>query len=229
MDGIGIALVALFMYCLTLFAILFMVGGVVKIFVSIKNKKPRIIFSVTFLLCCGLIIYRGSALIPEEWWLNLLSSYQIGDNELKPYEHAIAGFDRESMGFSSISQDSNIKIIQHPRQYTISCPGVKLYIDNLPIKRHYICLRKTENVYTWDSEYEEYLGPNEWESIWLAYSSRPNTLRFFDIEHKIEPYKLVIEYWGSNDVLIGKTFTLESIRPILKEWEEYHKKQSRRK
>ena len=84
MDGIGIALVALFMYCLTLFAILFMVGGVVKIFVSIKNKKPRIIFSVTFLLCCGLIIYRGSALIPEEWWLNLLSSYQIGDNELKP-------------------------------------------------------------------------------------------------------------------------------------------------
>lgn len=230
MDGVGIAGVALFMYCLTLFAIIFLVGGSVGTLVAIKNKKTRIIPLVIFLLGCGFVIYKGSALIPEEWWLNLFSNYRIGDDELKPYEHAITEFDRESVGFSSISQDSSIKIIHKSREYEISCPDVKLYIDNLPIKRHYICLRKTGNAYAWDSEYEEYLGPNEWESIWLAYSSRPNILHLYDIEYKIEPYTLVIEYWGSSDTqLENRTYTLESIRPILNEWQEYHEKQSRKK
>jgi hypothetical protein len=97
----------------------------------------------------------------------------------------------------------------------------------LPIKKHHICLKKVGDRFIWFSEYEEYFGPNPWESIWIAYSSQPDVLNENSYyQQDIKPYTLVIEYWGSSDPRIEKKeLSLDYIQPFLDEWKNYHEEQ----
>lgn len=226
MDAFGLACVALFIPCILVSAIIALVGGGIGTLATRKNKNARIIPIVILVIGFCLVIYVAPAFIPEDFWVNLRPSYKLGDEELKPYEHAINEIDRASLGFSAITHDTEIKILDGQEEKTVSCPEVELYIPDMPIKKHHICLTKIGDKYVWYSEYEQYLGPNRFESIWIAYSSQPGLLNQYSIKNNYEPYTLVIEYWGSNDPrLENKTLTLEYIQPFLDEWNRYHEEQ----
>lgn len=228
MDAAGLACVALFIPCLTLLAIITFVGGGIGTIASRKNKNARIISIAVLIIGVGLAIYVSSSYIPDEFWLNLRPSYHLGNEKLKPYDNAINGIYRPPLGFSAITSDTEIKILNGDAEKIASCPDVDLYIQDLPIKIHHICIKKLGDRFVWDSEYEEYLGPNPWEQIWIAYSSRPGVLnQLGDPRQNSKPYTLVIEYYGSSDPrLEDKTLTLEYIQPFLDEWKRYHEEHS---
>ncbi len=224
MDAVGIAGTVLFLPCLVLFALTALVGGGIGTIFTRNAKKSRIIPLAILLVGVGLTIYIVINYIPHEFWFSLYPSYQLGDEKLKPYESAITDFDRVSLGFTAIPRDANIKIIDSDEEYYVSCPDVELYIPDLPIKRQHICLKKVGDQYVWDSEYEVYLGPHPWESIWLAYSSHPNVFHTYGVE----PYTFIIAYSGSSDPrLENRNLTFEYIQPILDEWNSYHEAQSK--
>jgi hypothetical protein len=230
MEAVGIACVALFIPILLIAAIVSLVSGSIGTLATRKNKDTRKIFIVILVIGLCLAVYVGRAFIPEDFWDNLQPSYKLGDEKLKPFENAINEIDRTSLGFSTITPDTEIKILKGDEEKWVSCPDIELYIPDLPIKKHHICIKKLGDNYFWDSEYEEYLGPNPWESIWFAYSSRPGVLnQLGDPRENSEPYTLVIEYWGSSDQrLENRTLTLEYVEPFLDEWKRYHEAESKK-
>ena len=218
MEAAGMACVALFIPCLLVSAIIALVGGGIGTIATRKNKDARIISIAILLVGVCLAIYVGRAFVPTEFWLNLRPSYQLGDEKLEPYKHAITDINRASLGFTPIPTDAKIKILNNQEGY-VYCPDVELYIPDLPFKRQHICLEKVGEVYVWYKEFEVYLGPEEWDTLWFAYSSTSGVLGGVDDE----PYVLIIEYRGPEDPRYqNKDLSREDVQPIIDEWRRYH-------
>ena len=218
MEGIGLVCTVLFLPCLLLMTAIFLIGGGIGTITTWRKKEVRLALIVALILGLGLTVWISRIFGPREFWLSLRPGYHLGDNQLAPYEHAITDFDRVALGFTAVPEDAEIKIIDNDEGF-VSCPDVELYIPDLPFKRQHICLRKVDDEYVWHSEYEVYLGPERYQTIWLAYSSASHTLGGVDNA----PYTLVIEYRapGGPELLDGD-LSLEDVQPIIAAWESYH-------
>lgn len=215
--GYGFCCGLLFIRSLPAIAIILIIGGLVGTIIAIRKKKNRVIAICVLIFGIFLGINIGISNLPKEFWLNRLPSYQLGDLELQPFEHAITDIDRSSFGLTPIPTDAKIKILYDQEGY-VSCPDAELYIPDLPFKRQHICLEKVGDTYLWYEEYEVYLGPEEWDTLWLAYSSTSTPLG-----GDYEPYTLIIDYRViGDDRFLDKSPSLEDIQPIIEEWRNYH-------
>ena len=225
MESLGLFCAGMFIPFLTLLAIVLLIGGGVGTIANKKNKGVRSFFLVVLVIGLSLTIRVGTLYLPEHFWDNLKPSYKVGEEKIKPYNQAINEVDRSSIGFSEINGDTEIRILKPNEDSFVACPDIELYINELPIRTHHICIKVNGNVNEWHSEYEIYKGPNDWESIWIAYSSEAGVMnQLGNPNEDSKPYTLVIEYWGSSDIrLENRNLTLEYIQPFLIEWSQYHK------
>ena len=221
MNPAGVLCDMIFVLCV-LWAgpVLLVTGGAGTVATSwARTTEKRPIFIVLLVLGILGTLWTVLQSMPADFWSGVRPPNHLGDNELELYQHAIAAIDRETLGFTSISKDADIKVLTG-NQIDMTCPDVELVIQDAPIKSQYICLKEESSTwYTWHSEYEVYQGPDQSQSIWLAYSSAPNVMGMSGVK----PYPFMVEYRGPRDPrLPDRALTLADVRPIIDEWKAYH-------
>ena|SRR5690554_4739267 len=141
---------------------------------------------------------------------------KYNDKELKPLLKAVSKINRESMGFTEIEKDAQIRLERNSKNEKGYDKMLHIYGST---SRTISFKLKENNDYEWIGEQEIFEGPNEFktpdgifnENIILTYEKSPIS------GHQLN--KLNIEYRGESKLLTNKeNLTLENIRPILKEW-----------
>ncbi len=219
MDAVGFACTALFIPLLLVIAASALAVGAAGTIATFRQRRAiRFAFAAILIFGFGVAVYVGRSFVPKEFWLRFRPSYQLTDRELVPYLYVIERFGTRNQGFTPIASDAQVKILLDQEGY-VSCPDVELYIPDLPFKRKHICLENVGGHLIWFSQYEVYLGPERWDTLWIALSSIPNVLGHPDTD----VYELVIEYRGPEDPRYSfSSLTLDKVRPIISAWHEYH-------
>jgi len=168
-----------------------------------RNLVSKALFA--FIGTIAIIVLSMYAFSPK----NIISS----DPELAPLWKAIDEVDRESMGFTPISEDSKIKIEKaNRRKYDIM-----LHIYNHTSRT--IAFKKKNEGFIWIGEQETFKGPGKYETTDGNFNE--SIVLTYDKE-RISGYPtnvLNISYDGEDTRLsLNRDLTLEDILPILKEW-----------
>jgi hypothetical protein len=135
------------------------------------------------------------------------------DQRMKPFWEAISLVPRDSLGFTPISQNSDIRLEGKSKYY-----DVMLHIYHKTSRT--IAFRKIVNGYVWIGEQEIHTGPRRYDSpdgtfnetITLTYDVDP--ISGFPVN------RLSIHYDGPDSTLLGRDLELRNVLPIITKWDE---------
>ncbi len=158
-----------------------------------------------FILSVGVILFSCS-LVPQK--------VNYHDEKMKPFLDAISLVNRDSLGFTPISENSDIRIEGASESYV-----AMLHIYHETSRT--IAFRKAGARYVWIGEQEIHTGPRKYktpdgtfnETITVNYDIEP--LSGFPIN------RLVIQYNGPDSNLYAhESLELKDVLPIIGVWDE---------
>jgi len=143
-------------------------------------------------------------------------SYHLTDEEIKPFQAAIAEVDRAALGFTPISANARIEIeyASDTRPYDVM---LHIYAET----SRTIAFKKIGDRYKWIGEQEVHEGPNQFTTV----DGTLNEYIVIDYDTEggsgIPVNELTILYEGEDTRLNSKHFnlTLQDVQPILAEWQ----------
>ncbi len=225
MDSVGLACVVFWPIILVAILIVSLVitaGGAIGV-VSDRKRRGRtwrisisaFIIGLLPLLICGLPL-----ILPKPPPPTPTPRYKLTDEPVKPFLQAINQSNRLSLGFSPISSEAQVTILD--RGTTI-----EVYFTIEPImgwgaSRNWdIDFVKTDDTYKWAGEHESYAGPHRNENIYISYyTDAISTGDYITHAGRLPSDTLVVEYRGPDPRLTKPNLTLDDIRPVLAEWKK---------
>jgi hypothetical protein len=191
-----------------------LVGGLIGLVASRRRNATIWIVS----LCavgvgaCMLSIFVRNRFFPE---YPPKPTYNLMDEQVKPFVPAIERANPSSLGFTLIPADAKITIYEDESP---DCPRELFYyiVPFMPeIGNHYayqsICFQKNGDAYLWVGEFEYHVSLGE--TLDIRYGTVAERY------HHPSTHSVIITYVGKDPRLQKPNLTLEEVRPILVEWE----------
>ena len=159
------------------------------------------------LIICSILIY-SCGLLPEK--------VNYHDKKIKPLLDAIAEINRDSLGFTKISENSDIKLEGASKTYDAM---LHIYYNT----SRTIAFRKVNGKYKWIGEQESHTGPRKFDTPDGIFNEKITITYDKEVVSGFPTNKINILYYGPDSVLTdlsnSSNLTLKQVIPIINKWD----------